>query len=127
MKKFVNGEAQNIAVNNGHPRDSPVLCARADEFIERFDVRERSGSQTCSEGPSRIFDVSFAQFCPVGANYFLGRRAGNISRKEHLQGTFACLTTGTHITPGMKEQDERMKLMGKHPKFHPSRFIRHPS
>jgi hypothetical protein len=104
-----------------------MFRTRANALIECFDMREGAGSQARSKGAGCILDVRFAQFRPVRANYVLGGRTGNISRKEHLQGAFTRLTSRTHNNSGIKKRGEMMKLLGKGPQSHPLSFILHPS
>ena len=50
------------------------------------------------------FNLAISQFRPEGTREFIPARTGNISRKEHLQGAFARLTTRTHKIQRMKDE-----------------------
>ena len=38
VKKLVDGEAQDVAIDDRHARDAPVFGARADAFVEQFEI-----------------------------------------------------------------------------------------
>src|SRR5437868_7758002 len=40
LQKFVNREAEQIAIDQRHPRDAPMFGARTDAFVNFFEVRE---------------------------------------------------------------------------------------
>jgi len=43
-----------------------------------------------------LIEIRLSQFSPIGLDHERRSHFGNISRKEHLQGTFTCLTSRTH-------------------------------
>jgi hypothetical protein len=73
-----------------------VFGARANAFVEEFQVGKRSGSEACSEFPGCVVEIRFSKLSPVASDHIVRRHFGNVSRKEHLQGTFTCLTSRTH-------------------------------
>src|ERR1041385_739378 len=108
VKKFVDGEAQDIAIDDGHTRDTPVFGARTDAFVEQFEVGKRSRGEPGSELPGCCVEIGLSQLSPVTSDHFVRRHFGNVSRKEHLQGAFTRLTSRTHrITKNSHEKAQK--------------------
>src|SRR2546425_1117760 len=96
MKELVNRESQDVAIDQSHSRDTPVFGARTNPFVDFREIRQRANCQTRGKFTRAWFQPAVGQLRPEGAREFIPARSGNISRKEHLQGAFARLTTRTH-------------------------------
>ena len=94
MQELVDGHAQDVSVNDGHARDAPVLGARAYALVNLREVRERARDEARRELARALVHLRLAQLLPVGAHKLVGSpRTSDVSRKEHLQGAFARLTS----------------------------------
>jgi hypothetical protein len=104
VQELVDGQPQDIAIDDGHTRDAPVLCARAYALVQLRKVRERSRSQPRRKLARRRLRILVTQLRPVRAHKLVRTGFGNISRKEHLQGALTRLTSRPHITPVMSDE-----------------------
>src|SRR5688572_488472 len=91
VKKFVDGEAQDVAIDDGHAGDTPVFGSRTDAIVKEFEIRKSSLGQASGESAGGRVEVGLSQCSPIAADHSVRRHFDNVSRKVHLQGTFACL------------------------------------
>ena len=70
--------------------------ARANPLVDFRQMREGANGELGGKLSRLRIQVAVSQLRPEGAREFIPARSGNISRKEHLQGAFARLTTRTH-------------------------------
>jgi hypothetical protein len=96
VEKFIDGQPQQVSIDQGHARNAPVLGARFNALINLFKIRQSTQRQPGGKFLSAGFEVSISEFRPEGARELITARSRNISRKEHLQGAFTRLTTRTH-------------------------------
>src|SRR5687767_11686929 len=87
-----------------------MLRARTYALVEHVQIGKRTRSEARCEFTRNFLSVGVAKFRPVGTEYLIRDSAGNISRKEHLQGALARLTSRTHNTSRMKNKGGRMKI-----------------
>src|SRR5437660_10790925 len=96
VQELVNSETQDVAIHQRHARDAPVFGARANSFVDLWQIFQRAQRQSGRELVRARFQFAISQFRPEGAREIVSARSRNVSRKEHLQGALARLTTRTH-------------------------------
>jgi hypothetical protein len=96
VQEFVNRESEHIAINEGHAIDAPVLGTGTNAFVDFFKVRKSADGEPRGKLACLRFELTIRQLRPEGARQFFSARSRYVSRKEHLQGAFARLTSRTH-------------------------------
>src|SRR5437762_2609401 len=66
VEEFVDGESQDVAIDDRHAGYAPMFGARTYALVERFQTRERSRRETGREFTRRFLNVGIAQLSPVG-------------------------------------------------------------
>src|SRR5690349_21213122 len=89
-----------------------MFGARTDAIVEQFEVGKRSLSQPRGESAGRLIEVGFSQLSPIATDHIVRSHFGNISRKEHLQGTFTRLTSRTHKVLPRTAAEKRHRFCG---------------
>ena len=64
-KELVNGKAKNVAVDNGHSFDTPMLSTGADAVVDRVPLAQSAVYDVVGKGVRFLVDVRLTELVPV--------------------------------------------------------------
>src|SRR5580704_15381292 len=88
------GGADEVAVDDGHAFDAPVLGVRFDEGVDLFLAAGGHAMEVFGEAPGlgvHVFDGGPEELADL-----FGRLLAEVALKEHLHGEFARFAAGAH-------------------------------
>src|SRR5690606_24475842 len=103
IKKLVNGETKNVAVNDRHTFDAPMFGACADLVVNLIKLVECAQNKAVSEFAGSLVTFVVAEFAPIFVRW-IGTGRGNISREQHLQGKSARLAASARLSVVVKRR-----------------------
>src|SRR5260370_23901504 len=90
------GSADEIAVNDGHAFDAPVLGVRFDEGVDLFLARGGDAMEVFGEASGLGVDVGDGS--PEELANLVGGLLSEVALEEHLHGEFAGFTACAHYS-----------------------------
>src|SRR6185312_2555471 len=65
VKKFVDCETKDVAIDDCHSRNAPVFSAQPNALVQLAGIRERARCQSRRKFTSRLFNFGVTQLSPV--------------------------------------------------------------
>jgi hypothetical protein len=93
-KKFEDGHAEQVTIDDGHAWDAPVFSANPDPLVDLLEILDSPHDKFVGKVANILRRLG--QLPPVTVEKILDRRTGDIVGEEHLQCAFTRFTASTH-------------------------------